>query len=184
MVPHLCGLSDGRVPPGHAPGATPGTVHGSGPEKPREVLHGGRAVCGSYRRHGAHRGRTDGSAPRATHQRILAQDAVQPLGHRPAGDLHRGQILEGCEVKPVFVRWDAGDVREPYRIAHNGLEFAVERIGRDCMGVAAVRSGRRPRRTNGVRSQEPGDRLLRDARATALLPSASTTSRDTFRILT
>ena len=67
-------------------------------------------------------------------QRLLAQDALQPLGHRPADDLHRGQILDGGEVEPAFVSWDVGDVSEPDRIGRNGFEVAVEQTGRDRMG--------------------------------------------------
>ena len=100
-------------------------------------------------------------------QRILAQDALQPLGHRPADDLHRGQILDGGEVEPAFVSWDVGDVSEPDRIGRSGFEVAVEQIGRDRMGVAAVGGDRRPppasRWTNAVLSHELGDRALRDA---------------------
>ena len=102
-------------------------------------------------------------------QRILAQDALQPLGHRPADDLHRGQILDGGEVEPAFVCCDAGDVSEPDRIGRNGFEVAVEQIGRDRMGAAAVGGDRRPppasRWTNAVLSHELGDRALRGAKA-------------------
>ena len=105
-------------------------------------------------------------------QRILAQDALQPLGHRPADDLHRGQILDGGEVEPAFVSWDVGDVSEPDRIGRGGFEVAVEQIGRDRMGVAAVGGDRRPppasRWTNAVLSHELGDRVLRDAKAAGL----------------
>ncbi len=102
-------------------------------------------------------------------QRILAQDALQPLGHRPADDLHRGQILDGGEVEPAFVSWDVGDVSEPDRIGRNGSEVAVKQIGRDRMGVAAVGGDWRPppasRWTNAVLSHELGDRALRGAKA-------------------
>ena len=102
-------------------------------------------------------------------QRILAQDALQPLGHRPADDLHRGQILDGGEVEPAFVSCDAGDVSEPDRIGRSGFEVAVEQIGRDRMGAAAVGGDRRPppasRWTNAVLSHELGDRALRGAKA-------------------
>ena len=105
-------------------------------------------------------------------QRILAQDALQPLGHRPADDLHRGQILDGGEVEPAFVSWDVGDVSEPDRIGRNGSEVAVKQIGRDRMGVAAVGGDWRPppasRWTNAVLSHELGDRALRDAKAAGL----------------
>ena len=105
-------------------------------------------------------------------QRLLAQDALQPLGHRPADDLHRGQILDGGEVEPAFVSWDVGDVSEPDRIGRNGFEVAVEQIGRDRMGVAAVGGDRRPppasRWTNAVLSHELDDRALRDAQAAGL----------------
>ena len=105
-------------------------------------------------------------------QRILAQDALQPLGHRPADDLHRGQILDGGELEPAFVSCDVGDVSEPDRIGRNGFEVAVEQIGRDRMGVAAVGGDRRPppasRWTNAVLSHELGDPALRDAKAAGL----------------
>ena len=105
-------------------------------------------------------------------QRLLAQDALQPLGHRPADDLHRGQILDGGEVEPAFVSWDVGDVSEPDRIGRNGFEVAVEQIGRDRMGVAAVGGDRHlppaSRWTNAVLSHELGDRALRDAKAAGL----------------
>ena len=94
-------------------------------------------------------------------------------GHRPADDRHRGQILDGGEVEPAFVSWDVRDASEPDRIGRNGFEVAVEQIGRDCMGVAAVDGDRRPppasRWTNAVLSHELGDRALRDAQAAGLL---------------
>ncbi len=105
-------------------------------------------------------------------QRILAQGALQTLGHRPADDLHRGQILDGGEVEPAFVGWDVGDVSEPDRIGRGGFEVAVEQIGRDRMGVAAVGGDRRPPpaswRTNAVLSHELSDSALRDAKAAGL----------------
>ncbi len=73
-------------------------------------------------------------------QRILAQDALQPLGHRPADDLHRGQILDGGEVEPAFVSWDVGDVSAPDRIGRNGFEVAVKQIGRDRSRLLSRRS--------------------------------------------
>ena len=103
---------------------------------------------------------------------ILAQDALQPLGHRPADDLHRGQIFDGGEVEPAFVSWDVGDVSEPDRIGRSGFEVAVEQIERDRMGVAAVGGDRHlppaSRWTNAVLSHELGDRALRDAKAAGL----------------
>ncbi len=101
-----------------------------------------------------------------------SEDALQPLGHRPADDLHCGQILDGGEVEPAFVGRDVGDVSEPDRIGRSGFEVAVEQIGRDRMGVAAV-GGDRPlppasRWTNAVLSHELGDRALRDAKAAGL----------------
>ena len=105
-------------------------------------------------------------------QRILAQGALQTLGHRPANDLHRGQVLDGGEVEPTFVRSDVGDVSEPDRIGCGGFEVAVEQVGRGCVGVAAVGGHRRPplasRWTNAVLSHELGDSALRDAKAAFL----------------
>ena len=99
-------------------------------------------------------------------QRILAQGALQTLRHRPANDLHRGQVLDGGEVEPAFVRSDVGDVSEPDRIGCGGFEVAVEQVGRGCVGVAAVGGHRRPplasRWTNAVLSHELGDSALRD----------------------
>ena len=84
----------------------------------------------------------------------------------------RIQILDGGEVEPAFVSWDVGDVSEPDRLGRGGFEVAVEQIGRDRMGVAAVGGDRRPppasRWTNAVLSHELGDRVLRDAKAAGL----------------
>ena len=40
----------------------------------------------------------------APSDRDLTKGTLQSLGHRPADDLHRGEILDGSKVEPAFAR--------------------------------------------------------------------------------
>jgi hypothetical protein len=43
-------------------------------------------------------------------QGVNAQACLEVIRHRPAHDLARGQVLEGCQVEKALVGWNVGDV--------------------------------------------------------------------------
>ena len=66
------------------------------------------------------------SVPDRHVQCVLAEQALQTFGHRPANDLHRGQVLDGGEVEPSLVRRDVGDVGQPDCIGQSDIELLLE----------------------------------------------------------
>src|SRR3712207_8623090 len=55
----------------------------------------------------------------------------QVVGHAPADDLARGQVLDRGQVQPALVGRQVGDVGEPHRVGPPGGEASPEQVGRD-----------------------------------------------------
>jgi len=97
-------------------------------------------------------------------QRVLAQGAFQALRHRPANDLHGGQVLDRREIEPALVRRDVGDICEPDGVRHHDLEVAAQHVGCNRKCMAAIRGhGHAPlasRRVDTVLFHQLGNRFL------------------------
>src|SRR4051794_13780156 len=75
------------------------------------------------------------------HQGVHAQPGPEVVGHRPADDLARGQVLDGGQARPALVRRQVGDVGQPDGVGPVGGEVAVEQVGRHRQGVAGGGGG-------------------------------------------
>ena len=117
--------------------------------------------------------------------RDIAKGALQTLGHRPADDLHCGEILDSSEVEPAFVGRDIRDVGQPDRIGDGDIELALKEIGCDGMAVAAVGSDRHAppasRWTEPFLLHEPGNGAFRDTKAA--IPKLGMDPRSTIAFL-
>jgi hypothetical protein len=71
-------------------------------------------------------------------ERVDARPGPQMVGHRPADDLARGQVLDRGRVQPALVGRRVGDVGEPDRIGPLGGEAPVEQVRGDREVVPAV----------------------------------------------
>ncbi len=194
---------------GFTSGGEPGSMHELGFKRAEEALHGSIVQAIALSAHGGLDAMepkqfaivTTGvlhptvgmvgqpswrsSVPDRHLQRILAKGALQALGHRPADDLHRCQVLDSSEVEPAFVRRDIRYVGQPDCIRHGDVEVARKQIGRDRMRVTAVGGHRHPSPASCPADpfllHEPGNRALRDAKAAR--PQLSMDPRSTVALL-
>jgi hypothetical protein len=74
---------------------------------------------------------------------IEAQLGAEVVGHRPAQDLARGQVLDRGEIQPALVCGQVADVGQPDLVGPLGGEVARQPVGGDRELVAAVRRARR-----------------------------------------
>src|SRR5919199_2945656 len=72
-------------------------------------------------------------------QGVDAKPRLQVIGHRPADDLARRQVLEGRQIHKALAGWNVGDVGQPHGIGSFGCEGVSEQIGSNRKVVAAVR---------------------------------------------
>src|SRR5512135_2898731 len=168
-------------------GAKPCEVNQLGLERAEERLHGRVIVTVAFAAHGrlkavtiedlavgaagvlhAAIGMMDETSARGMmlnghHQRLLAQGALQVIGHAPADDLAGGYVLDGSQVQPALVGRNVGHVSQPDGVRTVGLEGALEEVRGDAVAVPAVGRDRgarlAPERPNTVVLHEPGDAL-------------------------
>ena len=66
------------------------------------------------------------------------------VGRGPAEDLARGQLLDGGEVEPAFIRLNVADVSEPDLVRPVCAEVPIQPVGGNRVVVTAVGGARRP----------------------------------------
>src|SRR4051812_28515172 len=74
-------------------------------------------------------------------QRVHAQPGPEVVGHAPADDLARGQVLDRGRVQPALVGRQVADVGQPDGVGPLGDEVAVEQGPGDPQGVAGGGGG-------------------------------------------
>src|SRR4051794_29798036 len=149
-------------PPGRLPGREVGAVHELGLEAAEEGLHGRVVPAVPLAAHGLPDAVPGEDRPvvlaRVLHpavgvldqprrrlpslqghpQGVARQLGPQVVGHAPADDLARGQVLDRGEVEPAFPGRDVAEVGQPDRVRPLGGEVPVEQVRRDRVVVPAV----------------------------------------------